>query len=170
MKKKLNLGPKLDNLENILNGEIPNEIILKTLKKANHFDYKYQEKLMKSVEKGGNIENLGVILTNSFSNSYTGNDEFIKKNMAFVSKASNWARFIATSSLGVINMGNGKKSREIMKDYLPGGTHSRSQYCIGGAYYAIGLMNAGNNDPEIMAFFNEALARGSNNKEPIQHG
>ena len=168
--KKLNLGPKLDNLENILNGGIPNEIILKTLKKANHFDYKYQEKLMKSVEKGGNIENLGVILTNSFSNSFTGNDEFIKKNMAFVSKASNWARFIATSSLGVINMGNGKKSREIMKDYLPGGTHSRSQYCIGGAYYAIGLMNAGNNDPEIMAFFNEALARGANNKEPIQHG
>ena len=169
--KKLNLGKKMENLENILTGEISREIILKYLKKANHFDYKDQEKLMKSVEKGGSIENLGVILTNSFSNSHTGNDEFIKKNMAFVSKATNWSRFIATSSLGVINMGNGKKSREIMRDYLPGGSKSRSIYCIGGAYYAIGLMNAGTNDPEIMAFFNDALNReGNNKKEPLQHG
>ena len=43
-------------------------------------------------------------MTNSFSNSHTGNDEFIKKNMTFVSKATNWARFVATASLGVINI------------------------------------------------------------------
>ena len=168
--KKLNLGEKLENLEKILTGEISREITLKALKKFNHFDLKSQEELMKSVEKGSNIENLGVILTNSFSNSHTGNDEFIKKNMAFVSKATNWARFVATASLGVINMGNVKNSRGIMRAYLPGGENAKSIYCIGGAYYAIGLMNAGNNDPELMAFFNEALNSPGNNKEPIQHG
>lgn len=168
--KKLNLGKKLENLEKILTGEISREITLKALKKFNHFDLKAQEELMKSVEKGSNIENLGVILTNSFSNSHTGNDEFIKKNMAFVSKATNWARFVATASLGVINMGNVKNSRGIMRAYLPGGENAKSIYCIGGAYYAIGLMNAGTNDPELMAFFNEALNSPGNNKEPIQHG
>ena len=168
--KKLNLSEKIENLEKILTGEISREIIMKTLKKYNHFDLKYQEELMKSVEKGGSIENLGVILTNSFSNSHTGNDEFIKKNMNFVTKATNWARFVATASLGVINMGNTKNSQNIMKDYLPGGSNSRSIYCIGGAYYGIGLIHAGTNDPEIMAFFNEALSRPGNNKEAIQHG
>ena len=168
--KKLNLSEKIENLEKILTGEISREIIMKTLKKYNHFDLKYQEELMKSVEKGGSIENLGVILTNSFSNSHTGNDEFIKKNMNFVTKATNWARFVATASLGVINMGNTKNSQNIMKDYLPGGSNSRSIYCIGGAYYGIGLIHAGTNDPEIMAFFNEALSRQGNNKEAIQHG
>ena len=168
--KKLNLSEKIENLEKILTGEISREIIIKTLKKYNHFDLKYQEELMKSVEKGGSIENLGVILTNSFSNSHTGNDEFIKKNMNFVTKATNWARFVATASLGVINMGNTKNSQNIMKDYLPGGSNSRSIYCIGGAYYGIGLIHAGTNDPEIMAFFNEALSRPGNNKEAIQHG
>ena len=170
LEKKLNLGEKFENIEKILTGEISREIILKTLKKNNHFDLKAQEELMKSVEKGGSIENLGVILTNSFSNSHTGNDEFIKKNMAFVTKATNWARFVATASLGVINMGNTKNSRTVMKDFLPGGTNSRSIYCIGGAYYAIGLIHAGTNDPEIMAFFNEAMNRQGNNKEAIQHG
>ena len=170
LEKKLNLGDKIDNIDKILTGEISREIILKTLKKNNHFDLKYQEELMKSVEKGGSIENLGVILTNSFSNSHTGNDEFIKKNMPFVTKATNWARFVATASLGVINMGNTKDSRTIMRDYLPGGSNSRSIYCIGGAYYAIGLIHAGTNDPEIMAFFNEAMSRQGNNKEAIQHG
>ena len=168
--KNLNLGEKIENLEKILTGEISREIVLKTLKKFNHFDLKSQEELMKSVEKGGSIENLGVILTNSFSNSHTGNDEFIKKNMAFVTKATNWARFVATASLGVINMGNIKNSRTVMRDYLPGGSNSRSIYCIGGAYYAIGLIHAGTNDQEIMAFFNEAISRPGNNKEAIQHG
>ena len=168
--KNLNLGEKIENLEKILTGEISREIVLKTLKKFNHFDLKSQEELMKSVEKGGSIENLGVILTNSFSNSHTGNDEFIKKNMAFVTKATNWARFVATASLGVINMGNIKNSRTVMRDYLPGGSNSRSIYCIGGAYYAIGLIHAGTNDQEIMAFFNEAISGPGNNKEAIQHG
>ena len=170
LEKKLNLEDKIENLDKILSGEISRQIILKTLKKCNHFDLKAQEELMKSVEKGGSIENLGVILTNSFSNSHTGNDEFIKKNMTFVSKATNWARFVATASLGVINMGNTKDSRTIMQEYLPGGSKSRSKYCVGGAYYAIGLMNAGTNDPEIMAFFNEAINRRGNEKDPVQHG
>ena len=168
--KKLDLGEKIQNLNSILTGEIQREIMLKTLKKKDHFDLKGLEELMKAVEKGGSIENLGVILTNSFSNSHTGNDQFIKKNMPFVSKATNWARFIATASIGVINMGDTKNSRTILRDYLPGGSNSRSLYCIGGAYYGIGLIHAGTNDPEIMAFFNEALNRPGNNKEAIQHG
>ena len=170
---KLELGNKLDNVERILTGEISRNFIKKTLKKYNHFDLKATEELMKSVEKGSSIENLGVILTNSFSNSHTGNDEFLTKNMEFVSKATNWARFVATSSLGAINMGNLKDSKTVFREYLPGGSRASSKYCLGGAYYGIGLINAGTNDPEIMTFLKEALARigeGRVGQQPILHG
>ena len=169
--KQFNLGEKLDNVKKILKGEISRDIIFKTLKKYNHVDLKVLEDLMKSVEKGGSIENLGVILTNAFCNSHTGNAEFATKNINFVSKATNWARFIATASLGVINMGNTSKGyKEIFRDYLPGGSRASSIYCLGGAYYGIGLIHAGTNDADLMSFYRQALARQQNNKEAIQHG
>ena len=168
--KQLNLGDKLENLINILTGEIPRNIIMRTLKKFNHSNLKEQEDLMKLVEKGSSLEILGCLITNSFSNSHTLNDEFLKKNMNFVRKVTNWARFLVTASLGAINMGNVKNSKQIFRDYLPGGTRASSQYCLGGAYYGIGLIHAGTNDHEIMSFFREALARESNKKETVHHG
>ena len=168
--KKLDIGEKLENVEKILTGEISKNIIFKTLKKYNHFDLKSFEELFKLFEKTGSIENLGFILTNEFYNTHTGNDEFIKKHLDFVSKPTNWARFIATSSLGAINMGNNKNGKEIFREYLPGGSRARSMYCLGGAYYGIGLMHAGTNNQEIMSFYREALERLENKKEPVQHG
>ena len=170
IENKLELREQIEKVEKILTGEISRNIIFKTLKKYNHFDLKALEDLQKSVQKGGSIEILGVVLTNAFSNSHTGNDDFIKKNSDFVAKLMNWARFIATGTLGVINMGDPKKSRQIYREYLPGGSRAGSYYCLGGAYYGIGLMHAGTNDPDIMAFYREALNRGSNQKEPIKHG
>ena len=167
---KLDLGNKIENLKKILSGEISRNIIMKILKKANHFDIKSLEETKKIAEKGGPIETFGLLLTNSFSNSHTGNMEFITKNMEFVTKEMNWARFVATASAGVINMGNVADSKKIFRDYLPGGSKSSSKYAQGGAYYGIGLIHAGTNDPEIMTFFKDALARVRENEEPIQHG
>ena len=168
--KKLGLEDKIKNIDDILTGEISRNIILKTLKKYNHFDLKAMEDIMKLVEKGTALENLGVILTNSFCNSHTGNEEFIKKHMDFVTKATNWARFVATASLGAIHMGNTKNSRQLLRNFLPGGSNASSIYATGGAYYGIGLIHAGTNDQEIMTFLREALNRPGNNKEAVQHG
>ena len=168
--KKLGLEDKIKNIDDILTGEISRNIILKTLKKYNHFDLKAMEDIMKLVEKGTALENLGVILTNSFCNSHTGNEEFINKHMDFVTKATNWARFVATASLGAIHMGNTKNSRQLLRNFLPGGSNASSIYATGGAYYGIGLIHAGTNDQEIMTFLREALNRPGNNKEAVQHG
>jgi 26S proteasome regulatory subunit N2 len=90
--------------------------------------------------------------------------------MDFVTKATNWARFVATASLGAIHMGNTKNSRQLLRNFLPGGSNASSIYATGGAYYGIGLIHAGTNDQEIMTFLREALNRPGNNKEAVQHG
>ena len=103
-------------------------------------------------------------------NCSTRNDTFLKENLEWVSKCTNWARFTATSSLGVIHMGNSERGLDVMKSFLPGGQSAQSIYVIGGAYYGVGLIFANTNDEYTLNILLEALHMPSNNKECIQHG
>ena len=161
---------QLSPLLNILSGEIPRNIIFEILQKRNQTDPNIITNLTKAVEKGGSVVHLGVILTHSLLNSHTGNDKFLKDNITWVSKATNWARFCATSSLGVTHMGNVKKGQDIMRPYLPGNSQTTSIYAYGGAYYGIGLIYANTNDANIKNMLLSALELRGNEKEPIQHG
>ena len=71
---------------------------------------------MKSVEKGGAVPHLGVIISNCLMNSHTLNDKFLKENLEWVAKCTNWARFTATASLGAIHMGNLQDGLSVMTD------------------------------------------------------
>merc|ERR1719337_594099 len=57
-------------------------------------------------------------------------------------KASNWAKFIATSSIGVIHQGHVEESIRILQPYLPQTPASNSPFSEGGALYALGLIHA----------------------------
>ena len=161
---------QLNPLLNILSGEIPRNLIFEILQKRNKTDPNIMTNLKTAVEKGGSVVHLGVILTHSLINSHTGNDKFLKENIEWVSKATNWARFCATSSLGVIHMGNIKNGEDIMKPYLPGNRQTPSIYAHGGAYYGIGLIYANTNDSNIKSLLLSALNQRGNDKEAIQHG
>jgi len=78
-----------------------------------------------SVEKAGSVAHLGVIIANSLFNSHTKND-----NIEWCAKATNWSRFLATSSLGAIHMGNTSKGLEIMKQYMPGSSSVSKYLCL----------------------------------------
>lgn len=54
-------------------------------------------------------------------NAYTTNDTFVNDNMAWITTATNWNRFSATASLGMIHMCNTSKTTEILNPYLTGG-------------------------------------------------
>ncbi len=160
-----------DNLLKILNGEIQKKKLFNLLNLSNKTDPNVLKGLIKSVEKGGSVTHLGVILCNSLLNSHTGNDSFLKDNLDWVSKATNWARFITTSSIGVIHMNNIEKGYDIIKQYLPGGSlNQNSIYAQGGAFYGLGLIYFGTNDEKILKIFNDALNAPGNKKETVQHG
>ena len=159
-----------ETLISILSGNEQRRIIKKVLSKYNHSEKKTMEKLIESSEKQGNIVQLGVILAHSFLNSHTGDESFMKDNMPFISKATNWARFTTAASLGVVHMGNTEKGLEKMKDFCTGGAQASSIYTAGGGYYGVGLIYAGTGDEGAIKFLNDALNKPSNNKEPCQHG
>jgi len=126
--------------------------------------------LMKSVEKGGAVPHLGVIISNSLMNSHTLNDKFLKENLEWVAKCTNWARFTATASLGAIHMGNIKDGLSIMTPYMPGNTNMPSIYAQAGSYYGLGLIFSNSNDETILGLLVDALEAPSSTRDVMQHG
>ena len=54
------------------------------------------------------------ISSNGFANAATSNDKFLRDNLDWVAKATNWARFSATASLGSIHKGNHRQAMNIL--------------------------------------------------------
>ncbi len=57
-------------------------------------------------------------------------------------RASNWAKFTATASIGVVHRGHMKESMNLLPPYLPQGGVSALPYSEGGALYALGLIHS----------------------------
>jgi 26S proteasome regulatory subunit N2 len=106
--------------------------------------------------------------------SGTASDQFLRENLEWLVKASNWSKFSATAALGVIHKGNLDNGMELLSPYLPtegnGQTSgSGSQYAEGGALYALGLVNAGHGSGRpVETYLIEKLKAAS--LEPVQHG
>ena len=69
-------------------------------------------------------------------------DSFLRDNLDWLSRATNWAKFTATASLGVIHRGHEKEALSLMSTYLPKDTGPGSAYQEGGGLYALGLIHA----------------------------
>ena len=59
-------------------------------------------------------------------------------NLDWLSRATNWAKFTATASLGVIHRGHEKEALHLMSTYLPKESGPGSAYSEGGGLYALG--------------------------------
>ncbi|KAL8474286.1 hypothetical protein ACS0TY_030931 [Phlomoides rotata] len=109
------------------------------------------------------------IYVNAIMHAGTTVDTFLRENLDWLSRATNWAKFSATAGLGVIHRGHLQQGRSLMAPYLPqGGAGSGgSPYSEGGALYALGLIHA-NHGEGIKQFLRESLH--NTNVEVIQHG
>ena len=100
-----------------------------------------------------------VVLCNALMHSGTTVDTFLRENLEWLSRATNWAKFSATAGLGVVHRGHITQGRALMSLYLPaagGGGGGGSAYSEGGALYALGLIYANHGDP-IRPFLLESL-------------
>mmetsp|Transcript_25435 Transcript_25435/g.19178 ORF Transcript_25435/g.19178 Transcript_25435/m.19178 type:complete len:104 (-) Transcript_25435:1627-1938(-) len=100
-------------------------------------------KIKEKIPNKNSIIHGATIWTNAMMNAYTTNDSFLRDNISWAAQATNWNRFNATASLGIIHMGNKKEAMQILNPYFTGsGDQGSSPFSTAGAYYAYGLIHA----------------------------
>jgi len=153
----------VEKLLSILSGELPFALYLEFLYSHNHADLLLLKQVKTAVETRNSVCHSATVLTNALMHAGTTCDQFLRENLDWLSRATNWARFSATAGVGVIHRGRTKDSRQLLSQLLP----APSPYTLGGALYAMGLIHTGQ-PGDALPFLLER-ARGNNN-EVIQHG
>lgn len=97
----------------------------------------------------------------------TTSDQFLRDNLDWLAKATNWAKFTATASLGVIHKGHEKEALNLMSAYLPKDSANNFPYSDGGGLYALGLIHANHGGEIIDYLFNQLKC---STTEPVKHG
>ena len=59
------------------------------------------------------------VIANGFMHCGTTHDSFLRDNLDWLARATNWAKLSATASLGVIHRGHESSSISLMQKYLP---------------------------------------------------
>ncbi|GER50067.1 26S proteasome non-ATPase regulatory subunit [Striga asiatica] len=158
---------RLEKLEGILSGETSIRLTLQFLYSHNKSDLLILKTIKQSVDMRNSVCHSATVFANAIMHAGTTVDTFLRDNLDWLSRATNWAKFSATAGLGVIHRGHLKQGRSLMAPYLPQGGAAGSPYSEGGALYALGLIHANHGDG-IKKFLRESLR--STNVEVIQHG
>ncbi|CAI9762778.1 unnamed protein product [Fraxinus pennsylvanica] len=160
---------RITKIRGILSGENSIQLTLQFLYSHNKSDLLVLKTIKQSVEMRNSVCHSATIYTNAIMHAGTTVDTFLRENLDWLSRATNWAKFSATAGLGVIHRGHLKQGRSLMAPYLPqgGAGGGGSPYSEGGALYALGLIHA-NHGEGIKQFLRDSLR--STNVEVIQHG
>ncbi|GFP92861.1 26S proteasome non-ATPase regulatory subunit 1 homolog a [Phtheirospermum japonicum] len=160
---------RLTKIRGILSGETSIQLTLQFLYSHNKSDLLILKTIKQSVEMRNSVCHSATIYANAIMHAGTTVDTFLRENLDWLSRATNWAKFSATAGLGVIHCGHLQQGRSLMAPYLPqgGAGGGGSPYSEGGALYALGLIHA-NHGEGIKQFLRESLR--STNVEVIQHG
>lgn len=160
---------RLTKLKGILSGETSIQLTLQFLYSHNKSDLLILKTIKQSVEMRNSVCHSATIYANAIMHAGTTVDTFLRENLDWLSRATNWAKFSATAGLGVIHRGHLQQGRSLMAPYLPqgGAGGGGSPYSEGGALYALGLIHA-NHGEGIKQFLRDSLR--STNVEVIQHG
>ena len=143
------------------------------MKKNNYTDVQLIHQIKKSIGGKNSTLHGATIWSNAVMNAYTTNDSFLQDNISWVSSATNWARFNATASLGIIHSGNKKDALKILQPYFSGigagPDQVNSPYSTAGAYFAYGLIHANQHTEDTVNYFMDGY-RNSGMNEAVQHG
>ncbi|KAI3626445.1 hypothetical protein CBS9595_001806 [Malassezia furfur] len=137
------------------------------LQYANHADLAILQASKDALDAHYSAYHSAVSLSNAFMNAGTSSDEFLRENLDWLAKASNWSKFTATAALGVLHKGNLQEGMNILRPYLPSDAPSSSVYSEGGSLFALGLIHA-NHGAGILDTLMHALR--THTAEVVQHG
>ena len=158
----------ITNLRKILSGEKTIRLYLDFLFKHNKADLLILKNTKDALEARSSMYHSSVTFANAFMNAGTTSDQFLRQNLDWLGRASNWSKFSATAALGVIHKGNLSRGMTLLGPYLPGAAATSSPYSEGGSLFALGLINSGRGK-EVLDYLKGQL--GSHpGEEVVQHG
>lgn len=163
---------RITNLKKILTEGFDVDLILNFLFKQSKTDPSILPAIKSAIEGRSNILHNACVVAHSYMNAGTTRDQFLRDNLDWLGKASNWAKFTAVGSIGVVHKGHVHESMNLLRPYLPQAGQSSSPYSEAGALYALGLIHAnkgGRGDSSTISFLVDSL-RNSGNNETVQHG
>jgi 26S proteasome regulatory subunit N2 len=163
------LTEKFNRFDSIVSGDVPIELERQFLASRNASDLQILKNIKAGIEPRNSVCHGATVFANAVAHAGTGVDTFLRDNLDWLAKATNWAKFSATAGLGVIHRGALTKSKALVSPYLPSapGGSSPSPYSEGGALYALGLMHI-NHGHDVRQLLLESL-RGTQ-QEVVQHG
>jgi 26S proteasome regulatory subunit N2 len=160
------LQDRVGKLSSILSGEKPIYLHLQFLIRNDKTDPLILKNTKDAVRVS--ICHTATVIANGFMHSGTTHDQFLRDNLDWLSRATNWAKLSATATLGVIHRGHEKESLSLMQSYLPKDSAGTSSgYAEGGGLYALGLIHA-NHGGDITEYLLGQVKEATS--EQIKHG
>eukprot|EP01128_Nolandella_sp_AFSM9_P005247 TRINITY_DN250_c1_g1_i2.p1 TRINITY_DN250_c1_g1~~TRINITY_DN250_c1_g1_i2.p1 ORF type:complete len:1031 (+),score=352.39 TRINITY_DN250_c1_g1_i2:158-3250(+) len=141
-KKETTADEYLQTLHKILSGQPTLEFFLQFLYSKNKADMKILEKMQSLFEPRRSVLHQGLVVSNAIMHCGTKNDSFLAKNLKWSARATNWAKFTTTASLGVIHKGHLSEAMNVLDPYLPKPGIDASPYTEGGSLFGLGLIHA----------------------------
>ncbi|QRV75716.1 26S proteasome regulatory complex, subunit Rpn2/Psmd1 [Ceratobasidium sp. AG-Ba] len=157
-------------IRQILSGADSIRLKLDFLQRNNKVDLLILKNTKDALEHRSSVYHTALTLSNAFMHAGTTSDVFLRNNLDWLGRASNWSKFSATGAFGVIHKGNVAQAMELLGPYLPGATTGAgsSPYSEGGALFALGLVHAGRGS-EVESFLREKVRQAAGG-EVVQHG
>ncbi|XP_054014485.1 26S proteasome non-ATPase regulatory subunit 1 [Hylaeus anthracinus] len=156
---------RVDALSSILGGEISIDLHLQFLIRSNHTDMLILKNTKDAIRVS--ICHTATVIANAYMHSGTTSDQFLRDNLEWLARATNWAKLTATASLGVIHRGHEQEALALMQSYLPRDAGAGAGYSEGGGLYALGLIHA-NHGAVITDYLLGQLKDAQN--EMVRHG
>jgi 26S proteasome regulatory subunit N2 len=164
-------------IKDILLGNVTTQLYVKYLYSQCKADVHVlsQTKKVLPPHNKASILHTATIMSSGFMYCGTTIDGFLRDNLQWLGKATNWSKFIATASVGVVHQGHVDQAMTILKPYLPDRSNvGPLPFQEAGALYALGLIHAGlgsasKESREAVTYLRNAL-REYNSNEQMVHG
>jgi len=163
---------RIKKLRRVLLESLDVDLMLNFLFKHSKVDNSVLASLKQATDGKGSVLHNAVVVAHAFMNAGTTRDVFLRENLDWLGKASNWAKFTAVGSIGVVHKGQVHLSMQLLAPYLPVQGRSASPYSEAGALYALGLIHAskgGAGDARTITYLTDAL-RNAGSSSIVQHG
>ncbi|KAK3812920.1 MAG: armadillo-type protein [Benniella sp.] len=160
-------APKFQKVKSILSGKETIKLQLEFLCRNNHTDMLILKNSKTVLDARLSIYHSAVTFANAFMNAGTTSDDFLRQNLEWLSRATNWSKFSATAALGVIHKGHLSQGLNLLQPYLPQDGVMASPYSEGGSLFALGLIHANHGD-DVLEYLRGVLK--NTQVEVLQHG